>query len=198
MSKQQEVLFMDNETFEKVTVDTPLIIAAAVIEAAGYELLDTLDENAIVGFAIPHSFGGYCNGVVEFLPGVGLLQITTALIRGSVQPYLAAGLVHLLNRLNIMMPGVTFTYDRDVEGGDEIEISTWCFVFDEIQLEAHVKLMVRYLEEALKVSLPAIFHYVSQRLRFQANADGGITYVGPTYSVDQVLEMVELEQYGRA
>jgi len=189
---------MKESRYEKVSVDAPLTIAAAVLEMAGYELADTLDNDAIVGFAIPHNFNGHCEAVVEFLPGVGLLQMTTGLTRGQVNPLLATGLILLLNRLNLMMPGVTFTFDPDEEDGDEIEISIVCFVFDEIQLEEHVKLMVRYLEEALKLSLPAIYQYVTQRLRFRAGLEGVMTYLGPTVSVEDVLEMVELNRFGRA
>jgi len=189
---------MDEQTYAKVQVDAPLSIAAAVLESAGYELADMIDDDAVVGFAIPHNFDGYCDAVVEFLPSAGLLKMTTALTRGNVQPLLVDGLVQLLNCLNVMMPGVTFTYDQDVEGGDEIEISAVCFVCDEIQLAEHVKRMVRYLEEALKHSLPAIYHYVTQRLRFRAERNGELVYIGPTLTISQVLDMVELNQCGRA
>ena len=189
---------MQEELSEQPIVYAPLSVAAATLESAGYELVDVESGTEVVGFAIPHSFGGHCEAVVEYLPGAGILQMTTALTRGQVHPLLATGLVQLLNRLNLMMPAVTFTFDHCDEEGDEIEISTTCYVFDEIQLEQHVKLMVRYLQEALKLSMPAIYHYVTQKLRFKADACGQLQFVAPTLSIDEVLQMVELNQFGRA
>ena len=189
---------MTEMTHEKMTVVAPLEIAAAVIESAGYELFEEVEGMEVVGFALPHCFDGACEAVVEFLSGVGQLQISTALIRGHVNPILHTGLVMLLNELNLMMPGVKFTFEPDEETGDEIEISASCFVFDEIQLEEHVKLMLRYLEEALKMSLPAIYTYVTQRTRARVNTNGVVTQYGPSLSVQDVLNMIERGQTGRA
>ena len=185
-------------THEKVTVDAPLIVVASVLENAGYQLAEVEDETALIGFAIPHNFDGHCEAVVEFLPGVGLLQMSTSLTRGDISPVLVPGLYKLLNELNVMMPGVSFTYDQDEALGDDIQIFTTCYVFDEIQLEEHVKLMVKYLEEALKLSLSAIYHFVTQRIRLRAELDGTMTFLGPTLTVRQVLDMVEMNQFGRA
>jgi len=189
---------MKENTFEKPTVDAPLRVAESVLEKAGYLIVDIESDCQVVGFAIPNSFGGECGAVVEFLPGAGILQMTTALTRGQVNPLLAIGLTLLLNRLNLMMRGVTFTFDHDEEDGDEIEISIECFVLDEIQLEEHVKLMVRYLQEAVKLSLPAIYQYVAQRIRARPGHDGKLEYLGPTVTVEQALDMIELKQFGRA
>jgi len=142
--------------------------------------------------------GVECSAVVEFLPGIGMLQITASLTRGKVSRPLVPGLRELLNELNLMFAGLTFTFDADEEEGDEIEISIATLVFEEKELQRDIKVMTICLQEAVKHSLPCIYNFVSQRLKVRVRQDGVLTAMYPTVSVQKCLNMVETGHYGTA
>ncbi len=183
---------MKNEELSRPDIASPLDVAEAVIAECGYDIVPTPEDTAIVGLAIPNGLGGCCEAVVEHFEGTSMLQLTTSLTSGDVNPYLHHGLRQLLNELNLRFSGLCFTFDDDEEQGDEIEISISCFVAGEKEIEQSLKFMLRYLEEALKVTLPVIYYYITQKLVYSLATDGSVVGIRTKVKVDDVLEMMEV------
>ncbi len=182
---------------ERPELTSPLTVAATVIEEIGYSV-DAVVSEQIVGFGIPNGLGSDCEAIVQYLHSTGTLQITTALTSGQVNEVLFPGLIRLLNELNLLIPGVRFTFDPNEADGDEIEISISCFAFEELELERHIKLMLVYLEKALQNTLPAIYYFVAQKLVCRFDEGNVLVSVRSTVTMEECIEMVEMGNYGTA
>lgn len=184
---------------DKSTVDDPLDVAAAVLESLDYELFPVEDTEYSIAFALPTGLGGMCSVVVSYLPSVGVLQMSAALIpKGWVNRYMLPGLFELLNGLNLLFAGIKFTYASDKELGDEIEVYISTLIFDEKALERDFKLMIVVLKEAVSHSARAVYAFLAQKPRVKFNLDGTVQSTVFPHSVESCLGLVDNYTFGRA
>jgi uncharacterized protein YfaT (DUF1175 family) len=91
-----------------------------------------------------------------------------------------------MNELNLRFLGLTFTFNQD-----QIEISASCYATESNMIESSVRFMLRDLEQALKVTVPAIFEFVSQKLIYSLDSEGVIVGIRCRHTIYDFLEMVE-------
>lgn len=175
-------------------------IALSVIENRGLAIEEPIEQSPYLrGFAFPNPLlGGFSQAIISHVENDSLIQVCVRLTQGQVPTVLRDGLLQLMNDLHFISPGVVFTYENDDEDGDELELATWVRYVDASDVALLLEDCLSRLEHILQRSIPLIMTYLTQRLRVKLNSAGDITDVLPTLSVPEVMQMLEVGQFGRA
>jgi hypothetical protein len=177
---------------------SPLDCATAAIEMRGFNIVSNHEEDGVVGFELPNRWGQILPAVVEYVPELGLVQMTAQIMQMKTPFCIELELLHLLNLFNVSIPGVAFTLTFDDEEGDEIELSITHLLTNDVDSEAQIARMLGYMETTLYTCLPALYTFLSQKLIHTIDVNGVWKACRTSVSAIECFRMVQAGRYGSA